>query len=387
MSASRRRVLTGGAGAALTGAVAACGSDNGRGGASGGSGRPALRQWYHQHGEAGTEQAVRRRAAAFAGADVNIQWRPGNYDEQTAAALLSGDGPDVFEGGPALDQILGGQVAGLTDLVKDVREVFHRAAPTLKTHRGRIYGIPQVIDTQLLYHRKSRPAKAGVRPPQTVNQLLDAARALATRDVKGLLLGNDGGAGVPGGTPLYAAGLSLVTDHGDVGFDDPQAARPLGRIHDLYAGKALLLGAPSDWSDPAALIQGLTALQRSGLRALPQVEQALGDDFGVLPFPSDGPHGSPCVPVGGYGSAVNALGIHTELSRKFVKWLWVDRTDDQVGFALSYGFHIPAGLPLARRADRLKKGAADGARPGPQTFRHITFPQLRAMSAAPCCRW
>ncbi|WP_078876427.1 sugar ABC transporter substrate-binding protein [Streptomyces sp. 150FB] len=364
MSVSRRRLITGGAGIALGGALAAaCGSNTGRAGSGSDSsgGGPALQQWYHQYGEAGTEQAVQRYAKAFPKADITVQWRPGNYDQQMAAALLTENGPDVFEGDPTLDQILGGQAADLTDLLKGVKDDFNPAVLAPKTHQGKIYGIPQVIDMQMLYYRKSLLADAGVRPPKTLDELIDAARALTTRNVKGLFLGNDGGAGVLGGIPLYAAGLSLVTDDGRVGFDDPQAAKTLGKIHELYARKVLLLGAPSDWSDPSAFTQGLTAMQWSGLWALPQIQKALGDDFGVLPFPADGPGGSPAVPVGAYGSAVNAHGKHVALSKEFVKWLWVEGTADQEDFALSYGFHIPARISLAQKADKLKEGAAADA--------------------------
>lgn len=46
-----------------------------------------------------------------------------------------------------------------------------------------------------------------------------------------------------------------------------------------------------------------------------------------------------------------------------MKWLWVERTDHQEDFALSYGFHIPARISLARKAARLRSGpAADAVR-------------------------
>jgi multiple sugar transport system substrate-binding protein len=166
---------------------------------------------------------------------------------------------------------------------------------------------------------------------------------------------------VLGGTPLYAAGLQLVTEDGDVGFDDPAAARTLGKLHRLYADKSLLLGAPADWSDPSAFVQGLTAMQWSGLWALPQVQKELGDDFGVLPFPKDGSAGRPSVPVGAYGSAVSARSGHKAAAKEFVRWLWVERTDFQEDFALSYGFHIPARISLAKKAAKLRSGAAADA--------------------------
>ncbi|MFG2659289.1 ABC transporter substrate-binding protein [Streptomyces sp. NPDC048425] len=357
MTISRRGLL--GTGAAL-GLLTACGSNTGRddGGSGGG---PELSQWYHQYGEQGTEQAVKKYAAAYDKAHVTVQWRPGNYDEQTAAALLTDSGPDVFEvNGPTLDQIQGKQIADLTGLFEGVRDDFNPAVLAPKTYDGRIWAIPQVIDMQMLYYRKSLLADAGVEPPRTLDELVDAAKKLTSKKTKGLFLGNDGGAGVLGGTPLYAAGLELVTEDGKVGFDDPAAARALGKIHQLYADKSLLLGAPSDWSDPSAFVQGLTAMQWSGLWALPTVQKELGDDFGVLPFPKDGA-GEPSVPVGAYGAAVSTRGKHQQAAKDYLKWLWIDRTEYQEDFALAYGFHIPARISLAKKAGKLRKGAAADA--------------------------
>ncbi|CDR10017.1 ABC transporter substrate-binding protein [Streptomyces iranensis] len=362
MSMSRRRLLGAGGGLALTGALAAaCGSNTGRDGDDH-AGQPVLEQWYHQYGEPGTEQAVRRYADAYLKANVQVQWRPGNYDQQTAAALLTKSGPDVFEvNGPTLDQIQGGQVVDLTDLLSEAKDDFNPAVLAPKTYQGKIWAVPQVIDTQLLYYRKSMLDASGVEPPRSLDALIDAAKELTTKDVKGLFLGNDGGPGVLAGTPLNAAGLTLVTEDGEVGFDDPAAARTLGKLRQLYAEKSLLLGAPSDWSDPAAFTQGLTAMQWSGLWALPQVKKALGDDFGVLPFPQDGAHGAPAVPVGAYGAAVSARARDKALAKAYVKWLWVQRTDYQEDFALRYGFHIPARISLATKAAKLRQGAAGEA--------------------------
>lgn len=358
MSISRRGLLGSGTAFVLGGALAACGSNTGRGGDGSGDG-PRIEQWYHQYGEAGTQQAVERYARDYPDADVRVQWRPGNYDQQTAAALLTDSGPDVFEvNGPTLDQIRGGQVVEVTDLLAGVRDDFNPAVLAPKTYRDRIWAVPQVVDTQLLYYRKSLLADAGVEPPATLDGLVDAAKELTTGDVKGLFLGNDGGPGVLMATPLYAAGLPVVTEDGAVGFDDPAAARTLGKLHRLHRDGSLLLGAPSDWSDPSAFVQGLTAMQWCGLWALPRIEEELGGDFGVLPFPADGGGGAPAVPVGAYGAAVSARSRHQAAAKAYVKWLWVDSTERQEDFALSYGFHIPARTSLAKKAAALRKGPA-----------------------------
>ena len=88
----RRRFLRGlGLGAAAIAGgrlLAACGGgssglsgDQGGGGASGGASgaKPNLNVWYHQYGEAGTQQAVTRYAKEYPDATVKVQWTPGDY--------------------------------------------------------------------------------------------------------------------------------------------------------------------------------------------------------------------------------------------------------------------------------------------------------------------
>src|SRR4051794_14290236 len=182
MTISRRALLTAGVGAGL---LTACGSNTGRGGDSGAG--PVLSQWYHQYGEAGTEQAVKRYAAAYDKAKVSVQWIPGDYDKKSAAALLTGSGPDVFEygNGPTIDMIKGGQVVDLTDAVGDAKTDFTPSLIDRVTYEGKIWAIPQVTDMQLLVYRKSLLQKAGVKPPQSLDELLAAAKALTTKKVKG----------------------------------------------------------------------------------------------------------------------------------------------------------------------------------------------------------
>src|SRR3954471_4720042 len=88
----RRRFLSGlGASALAAGlgsaGLAGCGSNTGRpesGASSSASGAagptPALSQWYHEYGENGVEDAVKRYAAAYDKATVTVRWNPGDYD-------------------------------------------------------------------------------------------------------------------------------------------------------------------------------------------------------------------------------------------------------------------------------------------------------------------
>ncbi|MBV8932366.1 MAG: extracellular solute-binding protein [Kutzneria sp.] len=352
----RRRFLGLAGGLAAAGALAACGSNNGRGG-------NAIEQWYHAYGEAGVQQAVERYAKAYDTTPVHVQWNPGDYDSKLSSGLVSSSGPDVFEATLGIDLVRAKQVVSLDDLLGAARADFTESVLASHTVDGQVYGIPQAVDMQMLFYRKSLLQRAGLTPPATVDELADAARRLTTDKVKGLFLGNDGGVGVLAGPLLWSAGLDYLTPDHKVGFADPAAVTSVTKLRELFTSNTLLLGAPTDWDDPAAFTQGLTAMQWSGLWAVPAVQKALGDDFGVLPWPKLNSAGKDSVPFGAFGSMVNAKSKKIDASKAYVKWLWVDHTDYQQDFDLNYGLHIPARKSLATTADTLRTGvAADAVR-------------------------
>ncbi|SDK65562.1 multiple sugar transport system substrate-binding protein [Lentzea albidocapillata subsp. violacea] len=349
---SRRRLLSLACASVL---LAACGSNTGRGGNG-----QALKQWYHAYGEPGVRQAVERYAKAYTKTQVSVQWNPGDYDSKLATSLLSDGGPDVFESTPQISSVRAGQLVPLDDVFGDARSDFSDSILATHTVDGKIYGVPQAVDMQMLFYRKSFFSQAGVQPPSTVDELIDVSRRLTAGSVKGLFAGNDGGGGVLGGPALWSTGLDYVRDH-QVGFDDPLAATAIGKLRELYTSGSLLLGAVKDWAEPDAFTQGLVAMQWTGLWAVPAVAKALGDDFGVLPFPSLGAGGSASVPVGAFGAMVNAKSKRIDEAKDFVRWLWIEKTDYQEDFNLGYGFHIPPRKSISERASKLTSGAAADA--------------------------
>ncbi|MDP0398568.1 ABC transporter substrate-binding protein [Tsukamurella strandjordii] len=352
-SVSRRSVLAGMGGLAAAGVLAACGDNTGRGGAASGD----LTVWFHEYGEKGTAGALRRYAEDFPGGGVGIATFPGDYDQKVASALLGDGGPDVFEfgNGPTIDMIAAGQVADLTDLLGDARSDFNPALLDRMTYQGKVYGIPQVLDLQLLVYRPSMLQKAGVREPRTIDELVSAAKELNKGGVKGLFLGNNGGADVLGGVLLWSSGHDYLTPDRKPGFANEDVAAGLRTLRTLFTSGDLLLGAPQDWSDPGAFIAGLTAMQWTGLWALPAITQALGDDVRVCPFPAIGTNGGASVPFGAYGSAINTKG-DVKRAKKFVQWLWVERADLQLDWAQGYGLHVPARRSLVPQANKLATG-------------------------------
>lgn len=381
MSVSRRRflALTGGLAASAVG-VTACGSNTGRpepaatsasgpvsGPSSSGASsaaKPSLSQWYHEYGEEGVEAAVKRYAAAYDKATVTVKWNPGEYEKLVAAALLTDKVPDVFEygNGPSLDMIKAGQVVDLTDTVGAAAEEF--AAPVIAPMiwEDKVWAIPQTVDMQMLYYRKSALDKAGVKPPTTLTELIDAAKAVQTKDIGGFFAGNDGGLGVLGALLIWSAGFEYLNDDKTgIGFNDPAMYDGLKEFASFNKSNGLLESASTDWFSPAPFINGETAMQWSGLWVLPKVEDAVNDDFGVVPFPAIGSSGRQAVPTGAFSAVVSAKGVDPEASKAFVKWLWVDKEDFQVDFSNSYGTHIPAKTALASQADKLAGGPGKDA--------------------------
>jgi len=338
------------AGSAL---AAACGSNSGREGAADG----VLRQWYHAYGEDGVQEAVRKYAAAYPDGKVEVQWNPGDYDSKVLTALQRSAVPDVFEAQVKVDWVRQKQVVPLDDLLGAAKDDFVPVVLESQTVDGKLYGIPQAIDTQAIFYRPSLLDAAGIAPPATLDELIEATRALNTGGVRGFFAGNDGGVGVLTPPLLWSAGLDFLSkDSKTVGFDDPRAATAFGKLRAIHETGGLLLGAQTDWSDPGAFVQGLTAMQWTGLWNLPKIAEAFGDDVGVLPFPKLDASGKDSVPVGAFSSMVNARSGDVDAAKAFVKWLWVEQTDYQVEFATKFGAHLPARASLSEKAASLREG-------------------------------
>lgn len=384
---SRRSILAaGGVGAAAL-ALAACGSNTGR--SSGGGDGTTLKQWYHAYGEDGVEDAVKKFAADYKDATVEVSWIDG-YDDQLGAALLKADqAPDVYEAQPTISRQKAGHMSDVTDLINADKEDWVRNTLDAYEIDGKYWGIPQAVDMQMLVYRPSMLKEAGFsEAPKSVDELVEIAKATTKGNVKGLFVGNDGGPGVFATPAIYAAGLTMLNaDHKDVGFNDPQAAAVLTKLKELRTNGSLLLGAPTDWSDPGAISNGLCAMQWTGLWTFPQLKEALKDDFAVAGFPAFGPSGKAAVPFGAYHSIAYGKGKNVEASKDFIKWLWVDQTDKQLEFQTKFGFHIPPRKSLAEKAEALKSGpAADAVKlyqeNGYHTGPYWTDPMSKAFSDA-----
>jgi multiple sugar transport system substrate-binding protein len=364
-----RRTLLGGTGAmaALAAAAAACGS-------SGGS--KDISQWYHEYGEAGTEDAAKKFGKAYKKRTVNVTWVKGGdqYGNKLATGLLGNKGPDTFETQLTAQMVKSKQLVALDDLIADVKSDFHPADLALGTVSGKLYGIPMIQDMQMLYYRKSLLSKAGLKPPTTVEELFAAAKELSTGSQKGLYLGSKQGADLLGGPALFSAGLDYVTPDHKVGFDDPRAAEALDKLRGIGKQSWLLNGYAQDWSDPTAFIKGATAMQWTGLWNMKLIVAKWGDDVGVAAYPALDAKSKPAVPIGDWLAMVSAKSKKIDDTKAFVKWLWVEQTQFQQQWALDFGFHLPVRDSIAAKATQLQKGQAAEAVALSKQYAHPASP-------------
>jgi multiple sugar transport system substrate-binding protein len=293
---------------------------------------------------------------------VSVQWIPGDYASKLSTGLVSSSGPDVFEFHPDVQMAKSGQIVPLDDIIADVKSDFTEKDLAANSVDGKVYGIRMIDDPQFLYYRKSLLEKAGVQPPTTFDELIEASRKLDKGGVKGLYLGLKGGSDILASPLVWATGSELLTADHKVAFDTPATVEGLKKMRELYTSKTLLLGAPTDWWDPSPFIQGLTAMQWCGLWAMPGIQKAVGDDFGVVAWPPfSASVGKPSTFAGGWAAMVSAKSKNVDAAKAYVKWLWIDNTKDQEDFNLSYGFHIPPRKSLAAKAEKLQSGPAADA--------------------------
>ena len=319
--------------------------------------RVTLTQWYHQYGETGTQAAVQRYAQEYMKLhpDIGIQvvWVPGDYGTKLATALLTRNGPDVFEDQLTAAMVGAGQVAPLDDLFPpDVRQDFSPKDLAANTVGGKIYGIKMLDDTGILYYRKSLLQAAGLAPPITWDALIQTAKKLSSGSRKGLFVGNDGGVSALINIAAWSAGSDFLVDNKIV-FNNPRTAAAYEKLREMNDSGALLIGAPTDWWDPSAFTQGLTAMQWGGLWSYPAIKKALGNDVGGMAWPAFDAAGRQATFQGGWSAMVNAQGPQVDEAKKYVRWLWIENKKAQQDWCLAYGFHVPPRASVAGTATAL----------------------------------
>src|SRR5215510_9019160 len=145
-----------------------------------------IKQWYHQYGEAGTEDAVQKYADEYMAKNPNVKieinWVAGDYGTQLNTAMAVPDeAPDVYETQVNRDAAAAGWYADLSDLyTPEIIADFGPAHMSQVSIGGVPYGIKMIDDTWVIYYLKSQFEAAGLTAPTTFDELIAAAQKLKT---------------------------------------------------------------------------------------------------------------------------------------------------------------------------------------------------------------
>jgi multiple sugar transport system substrate-binding protein len=374
---SRREFLKTAGVAAVGLGLAACGQaaptspDTGTGSGAPAADKVVLQQWYHEYGEEGCQEAVYRIADEYNASQdkikVEVTWAPGDYDAKLNSALAAGTGPDVYESGLNIDRMRNKYVVALDDLyTPEVKADFDDKDLQYNTLEGKVWGVRMIIDTGLMYYRKSMFEEAGVAIPTTFDELVAAGEKLTTGRVKGIFLGNDGG-GIMSDIGAYAAGVNFISANNELQFNTPVLANSWMKAKELHESGSLLTGSPQDWWDPSAFVQGLCASCWGGFWMMPEVTRQLGDDFVVTQFPPmQVPNGTARGSTfwGGWVEFINGHSKHIDDAKTFVKWQWIDNIEWQNEWNTAYGYHIPPRKSAAEANKEFDAGNAKIAKDG-----------------------
>jgi multiple sugar transport system substrate-binding protein len=218
-------------------------------------------------------------------------------------------------------------------------------------YRGRLYGLPVLIDSTALFWNRAAFREAGLdpdRPPRTPAELIDDARRLTRRGAGGRL--KQIGMGPSEIIPfLYATNTPLVDRAGRVAVDTPEARRALvwyRAIIDAMGGAtdvmAFAEGFGQAQSQNHPFFAGQTAMMVSGEWMPYWLERyAPALDYRIGPLPRIDPHAPPTSSIVGSSLSIPSGSRHPDAAWVFARWLQTRPVQRQLAQAL-------ANLPVRR---------------------------------------
>jgi len=208
-----------------------------------------------------------------------------------------------------------GAIVPLSDLPGFEGYVRARSPPgTLEQFRsgdGKVYQLPYKANPQMLIYNRALLKEAGVRPPRTYSEFLDAAARL-TRDrdgdgrtdqwAVGLVIDNTWFKRWDDLYPLYTAasdGDTLLRD-GKVRFDGPAMVGTVRFLREIFAKGY----APRSFFTHQLFLQGRLAMTPGSAPNIPGLEAHGGVDYDFMPGPVPDGHRGPVYAFGDIKSIV-----------------------------------------------------------------------------------
>lgn len=179
----------------------------------------------------------------------------------------------------------------------DDADSYYASVIDAATYDGKLYGVATAVDTLGLYYNETLLNEAGIEPPRSWEQLVDAAEQLTDGQQYGI---NFAAIANEEGTfqflPFFWSAGATLTD-----IDSPEAAEALQLWVDLvgngYASRDVVNWDQGDITDQ--FLAGNAAMMVNGPWALAELQEAEGLEFGMVPLPSPTEGENATVPLGG----------------------------------------------------------------------------------------
>lgn len=211
------------------------------------------------------------------------------YTEQALPDLVLIDNPDM----PVCIKM--GLFEDITEFLEglQVQENYYPDLLQTAAADGRMYGIPAVCNNVALIYNRQYLEEAGVEPPGTREELLEAAGKLTTEERKGFLM--SGMDGEQGAFQILPWILSTGEPADGLGGEGTKEALSFlyGLMEDGYMTYNCVNLSQTDVA--RVFINGEAAMMENGPWIFPMLEEA-GIDYGVSPLPTGE---SGCVIAGG----------------------------------------------------------------------------------------
>lgn len=217
------------------------------------------------------------------------------------------------------------------------------------TYDGKLYGLPTMVDTRVLFCNIDLLEEAGIDYQEitTWEKLKEAAVAATKRDESGALVQsgyvmNDVGLF---SAYLWQAGGEIInteTDPATCAFNSEAGLKVLNFWDEMINQEKVYEIGFNEAYNNQAFIAGKAAMMVSGPWDLNAVKEA-GINLGIVPCPAgDGGYAS-C--LGGFGLAIPALAAHPREAMDFIEW-WACSAENSVLFTKINGY-LPANVNAA----------------------------------------